>query len=238
MKKVSLLITLILTCISIDVYSEGTVALEMSDWRPYVYMENNQPTGLAYVIVKAVFDRANIAYEFKTKPWARVYNNGLNKKNYFIPGLGRTPERELLFQWIGPTTKRVDVYFYKLKSNPIQIKRLEEAKEHLTGVERGAYHQDFLEENFPPNKIQEVSRPEQLLRMLLKKRVDFILLEEAVVLKLSEKLDVDPHLFEKSLIAFRVQEYLAASLHTDKALVDQLKKAYVALEKENIIDLH
>lgn len=102
---------------------------------------------------------------------------------------------------------------------------------------RGIYNQDFLETNFLPNKRQQVSRPDQLLKMLLKKRVGFIILEEARVLKVYEKLKVDPKLIEKSLFAFKVQDYLVASLHTDKILVDQSNKAYVELEKENIIDL-
>ena len=193
-----------------EVFAESPVALESSDWRPYVYMKGEEPAGFSFELVKTVFERADIAYEFSVKPWARVYKNGLTKKNYFITGLGRTFKREKLFQWIGPLTKGVAVHFYKLKTNPIQIRNIEEAKTYLIGVERGSYYQDFIEAHFTPNKRQLVVAPEQLLKMLMAERVNFILLDEARVLKLSSKLGVDSNLFERSLFAFNVQDYLAA----------------------------
>jgi polar amino acid transport system substrate-binding protein len=236
--KERLLLGFILTFLSMDVTAEEPVDLEISEWRPYAYLEKNEPTGLAYEIVKAVFERADIAYEFRIKPWARVYKNGLNKKNYFILGLGRTLDREELFQWIAPITKRVNIHFYKLKNNPIQINNIEEAKKYLTGVERGSYYQDFIDAQFSLNKRHLLITPEQLLRMLILKRVDFILLEEARVLSISKNLGVDPNLFEKSLFAFGVQNYLVASLNTEDALVGKLKKAYAELKEENLINLH
>lgn len=219
-------------------YAQEPVALEMSEWRPYVYLENDKPTGFAYAIVDSVFERANIDYEFYVKPWARVYKDGLEKKNYFIPGLGRTHKREKLFQWIGPVTKGLDIYFFKLKSNPIQIKSIEEAKKYSVGAERGSYYQDFLEEHFTSNKRQLVTQQEQLLKMLVAKRINFILLEESMLLTISEKLALAPNLFEKSLFAFSVNEYLAASLNTDKVLVKKLQKAYRELKEKNLIHLH
>ncbi len=236
--KVGLLISLILTCFSTVVFAEEPVALESSEWRPYVYIAEEQPIGLAYDIVKAVFERADVAYKFNIKPWARVYRNGINNKNYFIPGLGRTFKREKLFQWIGPTTKAVDIHFYKLKTNPIQIKNIDEAQKYLTGVERGSYYQDFLEVHFAANKMQRVSQADQLLKMLMTKRVNFILLEETRLFNISKKLGFDPDLFEKSLFAFSVQNYLVASMNTDDALVTKLKKAYIELKKEKLINLH
>ena len=74
------------------------------------------------------------------------------------------------------------------------------------------------------------------LHILLKKRFNFILLEESRLVKTAEKLGVDPDMFEKSLFVFNIQEYLAASLNTDKTLVNNLKAAkYLGLR--NRIDL-
>ncbi|MEW6982545.1 substrate-binding periplasmic protein [Colwelliaceae bacterium 6471] len=238
MKKISLLIGVILMCIALQAFAEEPVALEISEWRPYVYMEDGQPKGFSYDIVKTLFERANIQYDFQIKPWARVYKNGLEKKNYFIPGLGRTLKREPAFQWIGPLTKGIDIYFYKLKTDAVQIRNLDEAKEYSVGVERGSYYQDFLEAHFPKDKRQPVSQPDQLLKILMAKRVKFILLDEARMLKIAEKLGVDANLFEKSLFAFTVQDYLAASLNTNTALVDKLKQAYLELKAEGLINLH
>ena len=223
--------------ISLNVYSKHLVTLDSSEWKPYVYMENQEPKGVVYKMVKEVFERADVDYIFNIKPWARVYKNGLNTKDYFITGIGRTTQREKLFQWIGPVTKEVNIHFYKLKKNPVQINDIEDAKKYLTGVERDTYYQNFVDSHFTPNKRKLVVTSDQLLKMLMVNRLDFILLEEKRVLEISETLGVDPDIFEKSLFAFSVQNYLAASLNTDPALVDQLRKAYLELKQENLINL-
>jgi len=218
-------------------YAEDLVNLESSEWIPYVYMEEKQPKGLVYEIAKDIFERAGVDYAFSIKPWARVYKNGLNTKNYVITGIGRTVQREKLFHWIGPVTQEFYIYFYKLKKNPIQISNLEEAKMYLTGVERDSYYQNFIDAISPPNKRKLVVSSGQLLKMLMVKRLDFVLLEEKRVFEISEKLGIDPNIFEKSLFAFSVQNYLAASLNSDTALVDKLRKAYIELKQENLIYL-
>lgn len=219
------------------VYAEELVNLESSEWRPYVYMEEKEPRGLVYEIAKGVFKRADVDYAFSLKPWARVYKNGLHTKNYFITGIGRTLQREKLFHWIGPVTQEFDIYFYKLKSNPVKINNIEEAKGYLTGVERDSYYQNFIDTHFPQDKRKLVVSSSQLLKMLLVNRLDFVLLEEKRVFEISEKLGINPNLFEKTLLAFSVQNYLAASLNTDTVLVEKLKKAYVELKQENLIHL-
>jgi ABC-type amino acid transport substrate-binding protein len=220
------------------VLAQEYIALESDEWRPYVYMKKGEPTGVVFETVKAVFERADVAYEFNIKPWARVYRNGLSTKNYFISGIGRTPEREDLFQWIGPITKVVDVHFYKLKENPIQINNIEEAKKYITGVVRGSYFQNFIDSHFAPNQRQLVSTHDQLLKMLVLKRLDYVLLEERRVLNISDKLGIDPNIFEKSLFVFSVQSYLASSLNTEDELVSKLRKSYAELIDENLITLH
>jgi polar amino acid transport system substrate-binding protein len=229
--------SLISICISLTVYAEDLVTLDSSEWKPYAYMEGDVPKGFVYKIVKDVFERADVSYVFSIKPWARVYKNGLNTKNYVITGIGRTIPRDGLFQWIGPVTKEVDIYFYKLKENPIKINDIEEVKRYLTGVERGSYYQNFIDTHFTPNKRKLVVKPDQLLKMLMVKRLDLILLEERRVIELSDKLGIDPNIFEKSLFAFSVQNYLAASLNTEATLVDKLRKAYIDLKQENLINL-
>jgi polar amino acid transport system substrate-binding protein len=235
--KIGLLICLLSTYLSLSAYAEDIVALESSEWRPYVYLEDNKPKGLVYEIAKDIFDRAEVNYAFSIKPWARVYMSALNRKNYVITGIGRTTEREKLFQWIAPLTKEFDIYFYKLRTNPIQINNIEEAKRHLTGVERSSYYQNFIDTHFTSNKRVLAVTSDQLLKMLMLKRVDFILLEEKRVLEISEKLSIDPNLFEKTFFAFSVQNYLAASLNTDTALIVKLRKAYTELKQENLINL-
>lgn len=207
-----------------------------SDWRPYVYEENGVIKGSAYKIAKDVLDRAGVQFNYRILPWARVYRNGLDKENYLIGGLGRTPKRENLFHWIGPVTVGTDIFFYKLKSNSVQINHIDDAKDYPIGVERDSYYHDFLLLNeFDENNISPVTNPDQLVRMLASNRVPFILLGERRFLKLAEELGLDPALFDRALFAFNVTDNLAFSKNTSAELVKKLRGAYRELVSEGKI---
>jgi len=66
--------------------------------------------------------------------WARVYKNGFEKKNYFISGLGRTPKREKLFQWVGPITKGIDIHFSNLKPTLFKLRILRLILRQIKGI--------------------------------------------------------------------------------------------------------
>ncbi|WP_019613872.1 substrate-binding periplasmic protein [Psychromonas ossibalaenae] len=220
-------------------FHDVLVNVEISEWLPYAYQENGEFKGFAYQIAKDVFARADIAYEFRIKPWARVYDLGLKKKNYMICGVGRTPKREKLFNWVGPVAKNIDIYFYKLKSSPIEINNLEQVRKYVVGVERDAYTHDFMVINgFDKAGYHHVSKTDQLLKMLLAGRFELFLLEEQRVLKEAEKLSLDPELFEKVYFAFNVTDYMAFSKMTSPALADKVRKAYQELHDEGKIRLH
>lgn len=207
-----------------------------SDWRPYAYEEDGVVKGSAYKIAKDVFERAGIPLHYEIQPWARVYHFGLTRKNYMIGGLGRTPKREKLFHWVGPVSAGFDIYFWQLKSNPIQIESIEELKKHTIGVKRATYFEDFVElKEFDKNKIQAVSEVEQLLKMAQLKRISFFLLNKKRLLEEAKRINLDPNLFEKVFFAFNVTDYMAMNLDTDPELLEKLQNAYKELEKEGKI---
>ncbi len=215
---------------------EFIVEVVSSDWKPYVYEEKGVIKGSAYKIIKDVLDRAGVRFNYRILPWARAYRNGLDKENYLIGGLGRTPKRETLFHWIGPVTAGADIFFYKLKSNPVKIIDVDEAKNYSIGAERNSYYHDFLLQNeFDVNNISPVTYPDQLIRMLVSNRIPFILLDERRFLKLAEELSLDPALFDKALFAFNVTDNLAFSKKTSLELVKRLRDAYQKLVNEGEI---
>ena len=113
-KHVSLLaLCLIVLWGTIAKASAQELALEIvcTQWRPYIFQEDSVIAGPVYDIAKQVLERAGVPFEYKTLPWARIYHNGLTKNNYLIGCLGRTPDREAIFHWIGPVTQGIDIYF-------------------------------------------------------------------------------------------------------------------------------
>jgi len=209
-----------------------------SQWRPYAFKENSKISGPAYEIVKQVMQRAQLDFTYKIKPWPRVYNNGLSKTNYMIGCLGRTQAREKLFHWIGPVTQGIDIYFYKLKSNPIEINSIAQARQYKIATERDSYRQEFLlAQGFDESNIFPVSTNEQGISMLKLKRYPLYLISERRLQVLSKTKGIDPSIFEKALYGFSVKDYLAIGLNSSSQLVNKVTDAYQQLQAEGKIVL-
>ncbi len=217
---------------------EPPMDIVCTQWRPYVVQENSVITGPVYDIAKQVMDRAEVPFEYKTKPWARIYNNGLTKEDYLIGCLGRTPAREALFHWIGPVTRGIDIYFYKLKSNPIVVTTLDQARQHNVATERGSYNHDFLRlKGFDESRIFPMSGNEQAISLLRIKRYPLYLISEDRMMALAKLKGIDSSIYERVLFAFSVKDYLAFSLNTSSLLVKKVTDAYEALQAEGKIIL-
>jgi len=224
--------------VSAQNYEKLQLEIACSQWRPFAFKENSIISGPVYEIGKAVLEHAGLSYTYKIKPWTRVYNNGLSRENYLIGCLGRTPAREKMFKWIGPVTKGIAVFFYKLKSNPFKIDSLEQAKSYDIVMQRDSYNHDFLRLNqFNDAKLFPVNKNDQIIQMLLAKRYPLILMTEEQLLDISEKKKIDLSLFEKALFAFEVKDYIAFNISTSPDLVKKVRNAYERLSAEGKIIL-
>jgi len=209
-----------------------------SDWRPYVYQENNQFKGSSYDILTQVFNQANLQFDLKIMPWARVYSYGLTKKNQLILGLGRTPQRENLFHWIGPVDKGVKAYFFRLKTNAINITKLDDVKNYRVGIQRRSYNHEFMIAHSFEKNLQLTVTPVQLIKMLIKNRLDLVLIPEKEMSEIIKNRQLDPNLVEKVFFAFKVVDYMAFSKTTSQTLIRKVTTAYQALNFEGKINLH
>lgn len=60
------------------------------------------PAGFGVEVVEALQRRLGTSFQIQILPWARAYRNALNEAGVMVFMMGRTPEREHLFQWVGP----------------------------------------------------------------------------------------------------------------------------------------
>lgn len=203
-----------------------TVTVACSDWKPYFYQNGKTIEGSAYEIATAVMEKTDIPTRYKIQPWKRVYDNGLRKENFMIACLGRTPTRETLFQWIGPVTKGNRYLFYKLKDNPASVKSLGDLKSYKIAVLRGGHQNDFVNQNGLEKSAQTVAETKQLLRLLLKGRVQFVLNSEEDMIAHVKEQNLTMDQFEEALLAYNVAAYLALNQNTPKEIVEKVRNAY------------
>lgn len=153
-------------------------------WAPYNYEFERQVVGISTDTVREMFEAAKLDYEILLVPWARGYQAAQKQSNAFLYMTKRTPEREVLFNWVGPL-EDARLSLYRLATrNDLSIKDIAELKNFRVGVERdGSSHEKLKQMGYEVEKnMFPVASFSQLLGMLFKQRIDFVISEDTSLL--------------------------------------------------------
>ncbi|MBU2711187.1 substrate-binding periplasmic protein [Zooshikella harenae] len=200
------------------------------EFPPFQYLDKNKKVqGMATEVVRLVLKEAGIKTEIRMYPWARAYKRALQETNVLIYSIARTREREHHFKWIGTITP-YSVYLWKLKKRKdIQINKIEQAKQYLTGgVPKDVKLDYLLEYSFEVGDHLILSKSDvQNLIMLANGRIDLTPFDEIAFSYSVKKLGYNLAEFER---AFYIEElsselYMALSILTPDDLVYTLRKA-------------
>lgn len=82
---------------------ENTVEMIMpEDMPPASMKDNSEYPGLCIEIFQAICHKAGFQAKVTYEPWVRAQETVKTGKNLVIMGLGKTPQREKMYQWICP----------------------------------------------------------------------------------------------------------------------------------------
>lgn len=230
---------------SFSLYAESIkITAACTEYPKFWENSNGNLKGRSVSITEAVLKKSGLKFELVTRPWKRVYRDGQVAKNFMITCIGRTPLREDLFNWVGPTTPEISISFIALKSRNIKVSTNEDVSKYNIGVEAESYTEQYLlsfptlfEKKGKNKNIYPLSAQKQLLKMLDKKRIDLLLVQESLIENLSKTYGHDKNDYETIKIAFKTAEYLSLSKNTNKKTLMLLKNAYNSLLKEGSIKL-
>ncbi|MEA2066861.1 MAG: transporter substrate-binding domain-containing protein, partial [Thermotogota bacterium] len=106
----------------------GKYTFLTEEYPPVTYTGNNgEITGFVTDIVKEIMRRNEMEEDIFLVPWNIGFNLAKNLPNVILFSIDRTPQREELFNWIGPVGKNT-TYFYSLRSKDIQLSNVDDAK--------------------------------------------------------------------------------------------------------------
>jgi polar amino acid transport system substrate-binding protein len=94
-------------------------------------------TGFVTEKVREMMRRAAMPYSIKMLPWNRAYTLAQTDANTCVYSASRTPERESLFQWVGPVGSS-DWTLFGRADRSYSIKTIEDAR----GLRIGGYNGD------------------------------------------------------------------------------------------------
>jgi len=105
----------------------GILQLVTEQYPPVTFMKDGRPSGFVADMVREIAARQGIPDNVRLTSWKNAYNMALVYPKVLLFSAERTPEREVLFQWVGPVGKNSAILYAK-KDSGVRIGSLEEAR--------------------------------------------------------------------------------------------------------------
>jgi len=217
-------------------FAVGGDALKIltEDYPPLNYVENKKLNGPSVDIVRAIQKSLGSADRINVYPWARTYRFLETRKNTALFSTARTGARKNLFTWVGPIAEK-KIGMYAKREREITLGALEDANDHLIGVQRDSVTMQYLEErgfaNFDASTSAEAN-----LKKLMGGRNDLWFASNATVAGTCERLNIDIDDLELVLEIENTFIYIAFNIETPDSIVAAWQSAYDGLVQEGAVE--
>lgn len=217
-------------------YIPGTIQLYSERSPPYSYVTHQDTLrkveGSAVDIVNEIQARIGHVNKINMSLWTDAYAVVQYLPNSALFTTARTPEREHLFQWVGPiSTSRT--YFYTLAASGLTIETLEQAKGlQSIATPEGWFTHDFLINNNFQNSVATARTSMEAFEQLLNGEVQALLMTDLDVKWLAEISQVPLSNLSRQMEALNLKDYIAFSLSTPARTVQQWQNHLDAMKAD------
>nr|WP_314899742.1 transporter substrate-binding domain-containing protein [uncultured Deefgea sp.] len=218
-------------------YWKGTaqaadLTLYLGDNPPFNSFVANRPEGMAVDVMNEVLKRSQLSAEHKDFPWARALGTVQISPNHCAYTVGRIPEREAKFQWLGPIAT-VKGTLFGLRERNLQIKSLEDAKKYRIGDLRQGANAIFLESR--GFTLDYANTEDQNLRKLLAGHIDLYPGTSFSAREIVRRLNLDPNKIQALYVFNQVDLYLACNLQTPATTMAKLNSALDSMRADKTL---
>lgn len=150
---------------------------------PLNYEQDGRVVGFSSDLLDLIAKESDVTVHKQLLPWSRAYDMVGRQANTLIYSMARTPEREPLFQWVGPISSRRILLYKQSDRADISIKTLNDARHYRIGVAReSAAAKGLINQGFAVNGAQDVLGPgldlgahdESNMKKFIAKRFDLL----------------------------------------------------------------
>ena len=136
---------------------------------PISMRSGDEVTGSGTEKVREIMARTGTGFTLELLPWRRAYTMALERADTCLFSTTRTPEREDLFKWVGPTDEAEWVLLGRADRN-FQLRTLDDAR----NLRIGTYHGDARDEYLRARGFQVDPAPVDMMnpRKLMLDRID------------------------------------------------------------------
>jgi polar amino acid transport system substrate-binding protein len=195
---------------------------------PTSMLEGGKVIGSATDKVREAMARSGVAYNIDLLPWKRAYNAALTRADGCVYSTTRTPEREALFKWAGPTAEG-DWVLLGRADREYHLQTLEDARALRIGTYSGDARDDYLRKRGylvdpAPN---DMLNPQKLMLNRIDLWAVGLRHGSAMVAQSGWGGKIVPVLTFNS-----VKLYLACNLAVPDATIDKLNAAFDAMARD------
>jgi ABC-type amino acid transport substrate-binding protein len=204
---------------------------------PYNFVDkNNNVTGQSTEIVQAILEKTGTQANIEVMPLSEGLALAQKGPKVIIYSLNRTPQRETLFNWVGPIG-HYEQAFYAKKGSTIAISKLEDAKSvNKIGVYKGDAGAQFLASQGFTNLDKSLTDA-AALKKLMDGTVQLWLGNKEGLAITAEQAGVNPdEMVMMPTVAIRADLYIAFSKDIPDSTVKAWQSALDALKQEKDID--
>ncbi|QSX29639.1 transporter substrate-binding domain-containing protein [Shewanella cyperi] len=219
------------------------------DYPPFNYSEDGQLKGISVDMLIAAAAKSGYIItpgQIKIMPWTRAYHQAMQGPDTVLFSTVRTPEREELFNWVGPISP-VRVVLLARKKDAIVINQPGELAQYSIGVMRDAIGEVLLKSMGMESNLYRITNTASMVRMLQRGRVELWAYEDTVARWFTRREGLNFDDFEVVYLLQQSELYYAFSKDVPQPLLQSLQSGLDALKQtddlghsewQNIRDLY
>lgn len=189
-RVLKLLFASVLLMMAQPVWSDVSLMIVTDPWPPYAISEDGVASGLDVEIVKAVFQTLGTSVEFQFCPWKRCLQQTKNLEADAILDVSLTPARQAILAFPDEPLSIGETTFFVLKGRTSAISGLSDLNGLKAGAMLGYNYCEEIDRMSFALQAERANSLEQLFRMLLAERVDFVIENKAAGLASVQMLGV------------------------------------------------
>ncbi|HZD42679.1 MAG TPA: transporter substrate-binding domain-containing protein, partial [Methanomicrobiales archaeon] len=197
------------------------------EWAPYNYEENGTATGISVDILEAIWQDIGVnrtPADIRIVPLSEGFQEVQNGSSVLF-SIVKTPQREPLYQWVGPFTQANFVVFAPMDRN-ITINSAADLNNYRIGVVTGSIENTLLtDQGVNASRIVNGATPEDLLRMLEEGRIDLWATGDLAGRHQMLQAAADPNAYEIVYTLGTDDLYYIFSKDIPKVLVDSFSQS-------------
>jgi polar amino acid transport system substrate-binding protein len=190
--------------------------------------------GLAVDVVKEIMKRLGINQKIEVLPWARAYKEAVKGPNFVLFSVGRTRQRESLFNWVGSMFE-MKSSFYAKKGSEIKISNLENAKKLASiGTYRDSYDEQFLKEKGFKN-LDSVRNNVLNIKKLMADRLEVFTATNTTISSMLKRAGYSINDVERVFTFLKVGNFIVFSKQIPPGIVNLWQQEFENIRDEGLL---